>query len=297
MIGLLLRFGQGAEILTWGFIALLLPLSGIFYPVEALPAALQPIALALPTTHVFAAAQQVVAGNPLPWDQVGIAAASAARARRVRGVVPHAHARRVPQPGLHQPPRLTGCLSVGWNVEPQHVRSSVPTRRRMRAVGTSNRNMCGPAFQLTVDERASVVEGGAATLLLLLAVAALRVDPLRPRGSATDASGGAGRSTASPRAIFSLSRSSATSRLRACERESAAVARTTGPSRSSRRARCRGPSDVDASTSKRTSTRVSDVFACWPPGPPERDTSHSSSLRSMRHDGVTRSHRSSLTPP
>jgi ABC-2 type transport system permease protein len=77
VIGLLLRFGQGAEILTWGFIALLLPLSGIFYPVEALPAALQPIAQALPTTHVFAAAQQVVAGNPLPWDQVGIAAASA----------------------------------------------------------------------------------------------------------------------------------------------------------------------------------------------------------------------------
>ena len=77
VIGLLLRFGQGAEILTWGFIALLLPLSGIFYPVDALPAALQPIAEALPTTHVFAAAQQVVAGNPLPWDEVGIAAASA----------------------------------------------------------------------------------------------------------------------------------------------------------------------------------------------------------------------------
>ena len=33
--------------------------------------------VALPTTHVFAAAQEVVAGNPLPWDEVGIAAASA----------------------------------------------------------------------------------------------------------------------------------------------------------------------------------------------------------------------------
>jgi ABC-2 type transport system permease protein len=76
VIGLILRFGQGAEILTWGFIALLLPLSGIFYPVDALPAALQPVAEVLPTTHVFAAAQEVVAGNPLPWDEVGIAAAS-----------------------------------------------------------------------------------------------------------------------------------------------------------------------------------------------------------------------------
>jgi ABC-2 type transport system permease protein len=78
VIGLILRFGQGAEILTWGFIALLLPLSGIFYPVDALPAALQPVAEVLPTTHVFAAAQEVVAGNPLPWDEVGIAAASTA---------------------------------------------------------------------------------------------------------------------------------------------------------------------------------------------------------------------------
>jgi ABC-2 type transport system permease protein len=77
VIGLILRFGQGAEILTWGFIALLLPLSGIFYPVDALPAPLQPIAELLPTTHIFAAAQEVVEGNPLPWDEVGIAAIGA----------------------------------------------------------------------------------------------------------------------------------------------------------------------------------------------------------------------------
>jgi ABC-2 type transport system permease protein len=77
VIGLILRVGQGAEILTWGFIALLLPLSGIFYPVDALPDVLQPIAELLPTTHVFAAAQDVVSGKPLPWDQVGLAAAGA----------------------------------------------------------------------------------------------------------------------------------------------------------------------------------------------------------------------------
>ena len=34
VIGLILRVGQGAEILAWGFIALIMPLSGIFYPVE-----------------------------------------------------------------------------------------------------------------------------------------------------------------------------------------------------------------------------------------------------------------------
>ena len=77
VIGLILRLGQGAEIMTWGFIALLLPLSGIFYPVNALPGALQPIAKLLPTTHVFAAAQEVVKGHALPWDQVGLAALGA----------------------------------------------------------------------------------------------------------------------------------------------------------------------------------------------------------------------------
>jgi ABC-2 type transport system permease protein len=77
VIGLILRFGQGAEILTWGFIALLLPLSGIFYPVSALPAALQPLAMALPTTHAFAAAHRVVQGHALPWGQVGVAFGSA----------------------------------------------------------------------------------------------------------------------------------------------------------------------------------------------------------------------------
>jgi ABC-2 type transport system permease protein len=77
VIGLILRVGQGAEILTWGFIAFLLPMSGIFYPVSALPGALQPLAQALPTTHVFAAARAVVVGHPLPWGQVGLAAIGA----------------------------------------------------------------------------------------------------------------------------------------------------------------------------------------------------------------------------
>jgi ABC-2 type transport system permease protein len=77
VIGLILRMGQGAEIMTWGFIAILLPLSGIFYPVDALPGVLQPVSEALPTTHVFAAAHQLVDGHALPWGQVGIAAAGA----------------------------------------------------------------------------------------------------------------------------------------------------------------------------------------------------------------------------
>jgi ABC-2 type transport system permease protein len=78
VIGLILRVGQGAEILAWGLLAMLMPLSGIFYPVDSLPGILQPLGRVLPLTHVFAAARAVLAGDPLPWDELGIATAGAA---------------------------------------------------------------------------------------------------------------------------------------------------------------------------------------------------------------------------
>jgi ABC-2 type transport system permease protein len=77
VIGLILRVGQGAEILAWGLLAMLMPLSGIFYPVSALPGILQPIGRVLPLTHIFAAARLVLDGNALPWDELGIAAVGA----------------------------------------------------------------------------------------------------------------------------------------------------------------------------------------------------------------------------
>ena len=58
-----------------------------------------------------------------------------------------------------------------------------------------------------------------------------------------------------------------------------------------------GVSDGDASTSKRTSTRVLDVFACCPPGPPEPEKRHSSSSSGIAHVPVTRSHRTLGTVP
>jgi ABC-2 type transport system permease protein len=69
-IGLVLRFGQGAEILTWGTNFILMALSGVFNPVEALPSGLQPIANVLPSTHAFEALRTVLAGDPLPTDEI-----------------------------------------------------------------------------------------------------------------------------------------------------------------------------------------------------------------------------------
>ncbi len=74
VIGLVLRFGQSAEVLAWGILFVVMPLSGIFYPVDALPTVLQPISVALPTTHAFAAVRTVLDGDPIPWDQIAIAA-------------------------------------------------------------------------------------------------------------------------------------------------------------------------------------------------------------------------------
>lgn len=51
--GVILRYGLGAEELAWSLAFLLLPLCCVYYPVSILPDWLQPVALALPPTHVF----------------------------------------------------------------------------------------------------------------------------------------------------------------------------------------------------------------------------------------------------
>lgn len=86
----------------------------------------------------------------------------------------------------------------------------------------------------------------------------------------------------------SASRERAISRFRACERVSAAEARTVGPSRVRIRSRWRGPRTLDRSASKITSTRVSDVLACCPPGPPDLEALQVNSLSGMTNDDVTR---------
>jgi len=69
-IGLMLRFGQSAEIFTWGTNFLLLAVSGVFNPVSTLPAVVQPLARILPTTHAFAAARTVLDGGAVPWNDL-----------------------------------------------------------------------------------------------------------------------------------------------------------------------------------------------------------------------------------
>ncbi len=51
--GLVLRYGLGAESLAWFLIFAFAPLSCIYYPVSILPDWLEPVAFALPSSHVF----------------------------------------------------------------------------------------------------------------------------------------------------------------------------------------------------------------------------------------------------
>lgn len=62
---MILRHGAGAESLAWSVLFGLAPLSAVFYPVSVLPGWLQPVALALPTTHVFEGMRAVLSGGAM----------------------------------------------------------------------------------------------------------------------------------------------------------------------------------------------------------------------------------------
>lgn len=75
VVGLVLRYGSGAEALVWGALSVVMPLSGVFYPITTLPTVLQPIAQILPTTHVFAVGRTLASGGAMPWGELAVATA------------------------------------------------------------------------------------------------------------------------------------------------------------------------------------------------------------------------------
>jgi hypothetical protein len=86
-----------------------------------------------------------------------------------------------------------------------------------------------------------------------------------------------GRRSVSALARRARKRSRARSRLRSCDRSSATTTRSESPKLSSRRARCHALSEELVEMEKTHSTRVLEVFACCPPGPPLPLNLHSSS--------------------
>jgi ABC-2 type transport system permease protein len=68
--GVILRYGLGAEELAWSLAFLLLPLCCVYYPVSVLPDWLQPVALALPPTHVFEGMRSILLHNTFDATQL-----------------------------------------------------------------------------------------------------------------------------------------------------------------------------------------------------------------------------------
>jgi ABC-2 type transport system permease protein len=68
---LIMRWGQAAEALAWGIPFLIQPVSAVFYPLDVLPAWLQPISLCIPATHVFEGMRHVLAGKGLSAHHLG----------------------------------------------------------------------------------------------------------------------------------------------------------------------------------------------------------------------------------
>jgi ABC-2 type transport system permease protein len=68
VVALVLRFGLGAEGLAWAILFAVAPFSGVYYPLSVLPDWLRPVALALPSSHVFEGMRAVVREHVFQWD-------------------------------------------------------------------------------------------------------------------------------------------------------------------------------------------------------------------------------------
>jgi ABC-2 type transport system permease protein len=73
-IGVILRFGQSAEVIAWAMAFAFQPFAAVFYPVAVLPVAMQWVAHVVPASYVFEGMRAVLAGRPMPWGTLGMAA-------------------------------------------------------------------------------------------------------------------------------------------------------------------------------------------------------------------------------
>lgn len=70
VVSLILRHGAGAEALAWSVLFGLTPISAVFYPVSVLPAWLQPVAKAVPASHVFEGMRAALATGQVAWAEM-----------------------------------------------------------------------------------------------------------------------------------------------------------------------------------------------------------------------------------
>lgn len=72
-MGMILRFGQEAEVLAWAVAFLFQPVSAVFYPVTVLPPFLQTIAWFIPSSHIFEGMRAVINSGSFPAYEISMA--------------------------------------------------------------------------------------------------------------------------------------------------------------------------------------------------------------------------------
>lgn len=70
IVGLLMRYGLGAESFAWLGVFLLAPVSCVWFPLDVLPDWLQIVALSLPMVHVFEGMRGVLFEGVFYWDKL-----------------------------------------------------------------------------------------------------------------------------------------------------------------------------------------------------------------------------------
>jgi ABC-2 type transport system permease protein len=73
MSGMIMRVGQSAESFAWAAVFILMPVSGVYYPISVLPNWLQVIAHCLPTAYVFEGMRAILAEKTVHWDLLAFA--------------------------------------------------------------------------------------------------------------------------------------------------------------------------------------------------------------------------------
>ncbi|MBS0526416.1 MAG: ABC transporter permease [Proteobacteria bacterium] len=73
MSGMIMRVGQSAESFAWAAVFILMPISGVYYPVSVLPKWLQLISYALPPAYVFEGMRAILLERTVHWHGLAIA--------------------------------------------------------------------------------------------------------------------------------------------------------------------------------------------------------------------------------
>ena len=73
MSGMIMRVGQSAESFAWAAVFILMPLSGVYYPVTVLPHWLQVISYALPPAYIFEGMRAILRDHTVQWHQLALA--------------------------------------------------------------------------------------------------------------------------------------------------------------------------------------------------------------------------------